>query len=89
MDVIRAIKQIKEEKINVVAYFHKANGDVRAAYLCTKQGSEVDLDASFFSQYKLEEDWSAPTTTELGYIAKSCTYKISDKNTNEVIYSQN
>lgn len=84
---MKDIDLIKEEKINVISFFHKNNGNVRGAYICTRKGSEITLDESFFSRYTIEKDWN-PTRGNSGMLEKTNDYKIIEKDTNKVIYSQ-
>ena len=86
MNTLQAIEQIKDEKINVVCFFHTPGGNVRGAYICTKAGEEITLDSSFFSQYTLEEIWNV--RRNVSGVNRIFDYKITEKNTNTVIYSQ-
>jgi hypothetical protein len=81
-----ALKMIEAEKINVICFFHTPGGKVRGAYICTKKGSEIDLDNSFFERYDLEEIWNV--RGGVATITSTCDYKITDKMSDEVIYNQ-
>lgn len=82
-----ALEIIKNEKINVVCLFHDDDGATRAAYLCTKDGTELDLDSSFFSKYDLEEIWNVKWTST-GCLSGIYDYKITEKISGQVVFSQ-
>ena len=85
--MIDALSAMVDEKINVLSLFHKANGEVRSGFVCTRMGTEINLDADFISKYEVEEIWNLKRN-DSGCVDKCWDYKITDKITNKVVLYQ-
>lgn len=91
MDVL---ERIKDEGINTLCTFRETNkttGEqkVYGYYICTMTADEIDIGRHdpFINRYEIQEIFNV-RKNEYGYVYKSYDYKIIEKSSGNVVFSQ-